>query len=254
MKLAQKNRLRLQFLVDVLIPVFIYSLIGGRLLAVIQNYQFYLHEFSLKQFYHIIAFWADKDLSFWGAIFAGAFAFIKISKQKQENLNKWADIFIISILFALTIGNFGALLDGANYGKETDLFIGITFNSPIVKYISPIHPTQIYAIIYTLILAIACYQIHKKFKNHSDGIIFWIGSTAFAFCKVIEGFFRGDDVVMLWFIRIPEALFLIYFVFGLIQIFIHQKKTALPFLTKFEELGTILTKKYKLKFKRKKNV
>jgi prolipoprotein diacylglyceryltransferase len=233
-KLAQKSRLRLQFISDIITPVLLYGLILGRIFAIINDAQYYFYDFGLAKIYQMIAFWQDKQISFWGAVIGAIYVFIKKAYQKQENLQKWGDIFMISMLVGLTIGNFGAFLDGSNYGRTTSMFWGITFNNPIVKYISAIHPTQIYAMLYCSILAATLYYLHRKYWNQYDGLLFLLGITGFSFLRVIEGFFRGDDVTMIWKFRLVEFCFFFLFLYSLNKLYKFQKKNNVPFLRKFD--------------------
>lgn len=233
-KLANKARLRLQFINDIITPVLVYGIIVGRLFAIINDAQYYFYDFGLAKIYQIIAFWQDKQISFWGTIIGAIYIFIKKSYQKQENLQKWGDVFMISALVGLSIGNIGAFLDGINYGRTTNMFWGITFNNPIVKYISAIHPTQIYASLYCLGLAGVLYYIHRKFWNQYDGLIFLLGITGFSLFRTLEGLFRGDDVTMIWRFRLAELCFFFLFIYSLNKLYQFQKKNHVPFLKKFD--------------------
>jgi prolipoprotein diacylglyceryltransferase len=233
-KLAQKSRLRLQFIADISLNIFLWSFLFGRLFAIFANAQYYFYDFGLAKLYQMIAFWQDKEISFWGAMIGAIYIFIKKAHHKQENLQKWGDIFAISFLFAMTIGNFGAFLDGINYGNGTSLPFGIAFDNAIVRYTVPIHPTQLYALLYCAIIGIICFNIHKKYKNQFDGLILILGTSLFATCKVLEGFVRGDDVVMLWIFRFPELCFFFIAIYSWNKLYYYQKRNQVPFLRKFD--------------------
>jgi phosphatidylglycerol:prolipoprotein diacylglycerol transferase len=233
-KLAQKSRLRLQFIADVSIPVIIYSIVIGRIFAIFSNAQYYFYDFGAAKIYQMIAFWQDKDISFWGAMIGAIYIFTKKANQKQENLQKWGDIFAISLMLSLFIGNFGALLDGSNHGSPTSFPWGIAFDNSIVKFTTPIHPTQVYAMIYCLIIGILAYKIDKKYKNQFDGLVMLLTSALFSSFKVLEGFFRGDDVTMLWIFRFPELCFFIIALYSWHKLYFFQKRNQVPFLRKFD--------------------
>jgi prolipoprotein diacylglyceryltransferase len=233
-KLAQKSRLRLQFIADISTPVILGSIIFGRVFAIFENAQYYFYNFSVAKVWQMIAFWQDKEISFWGAILGAIFIFYRKAIQKQENLQKWGDIFMISGVTGLIIGNFGAYLDGTNFGKVTNMFWGVTFDNPIVKYIAPVHPTQIYAMIYCAIIAAILYRIHRQYRNQFDGLILILGLALFSTAKFLEGFFRGDDVIMLWVIRFPELCFLLLAIYSWHKLYLYQKQNNVPFLRKFD--------------------
>jgi len=150
-KLAQKNRLRLQFLINILPSLVIAAIISGRFFAVLDNYQFYFNQINLHTILKVFAFWEES--SFWGAIFGLSFVFIKNCQSKGENLRKWADVLMIGLITVLTFRNIGNFLDGSKHGIPTDSFLGVTFNTQNIIYTGPIHPTQLYATAYTLIIA-----------------------------------------------------------------------------------------------------
>lgn len=233
-KLAQKSRLRLQFIADISLPVILGGLISGRIFAIFGNAQYYFYDFSLAKVYQMFAFWQDKEISFWGAMIGAIYIFVRKAHQKQENLQKWGDVFIISAMVALTIGNFGAFLDGINYGNATILPFGITFDNSIVKYTVPIHPVQLYAMLYSFVIGVICYKIYKTYRNQYDGLILILGTALFSTFKVIEGFFRGDDVVMLWIFRFPELCFFFIAIYAWHKLYYFQKRNQVPFLKKFD--------------------
>jgi phosphatidylglycerol---prolipoprotein diacylglyceryl transferase len=233
-KLAQKSRLRLQFISDISLPLIVWSLVIGRIFTIIGNAQYYFYDFGLARIYQMIAIWQDKEISFWGAILGAIYIFIKKANQRQENIQKWADVFAVSFLTAVSIGNLGAYFDGINHGKLTDLPFGVVFQNSIVIYTEAIHPTQIYAMIYAALLAIFCYTIFKRYKNQYDGLTYILGLSLFSTFRFLEGFFRGDLVPMLWKIRFPELCFFILMIYGWHKLYYYQKKNNVPFLRKFD--------------------
>lgn len=227
-KLAQKNRLKLQFLIDISGRVILGALLFGRLTAILYDYQFYFSDFGFIKLLNLFKIW-DLEISFWGAILGAMLVFAKNASKLKENTKKWADIFAISLSFALAIGNIGTLLGGFNYGDLTNLPWGVTFDSPFVKYTVPIHPTQIYAFIYCTIIGFWLIRLHKKYKGQFDGLIFTLGLTAFSFFRFLEGFFRGDDVlIILNYFRAPQWTFLLIALFGLAKIQRLKRKQNIP--------------------------
>lgn len=233
-KLAQKYRLRLQFIADISLPLIIWSLVIGRIFTIIENAQYFFYDFGWARIYQMLAIWQDKEISFWGAMIGAIYIFIKKAHQKQENLKKWGDVFAISFLAGVSIGNLGAYFDGINHGKLTDLPIGIVFQNPIVIYTEAVHPTQLYAVIYTALIGIFCYSIFKRYKNQFDGLVFILALSLFTTFRFLEGFFRGDLVPMLWKFRFPELCFFILMLYSWNKLYHYQKKHQVPFLRKFD--------------------
>jgi prolipoprotein diacylglyceryltransferase len=233
-KLAQKSRLRLQFIADISIPLIIWSLIIGRIFTIIGNSQYFFYDFGWAKVYQMLAIWQDKEISFWGAMIGAIYIFIKKAHHKQENLQKWGDVFAISFLSAVAIGNLGTFFDGINHGKLTNLPLGVVFENAIVIYTEAVHPTQIYALIYTTLIGLFCYSVFKKYKNQFDGLIFILALALFSTFRYLEGFFRGDLVPMLWKFRFPELCFLLLMIYGWNKLYYYQKNNQVPFLRKFD--------------------
>lgn len=249
-KLAQKNRLRLQFILDIGLRLMIGGLIGGRLIAVIENYQFYFNRFNAYTFLKLFAVW-DKDIAFWGVILGISVVLIKNCQIRNENIKKWADIGIISTMVMLVFRNFGAFLDGSNGGKPTESFLGMSFNSSNVIYTVPIHPTQLYATLYTAIIACVLYIIFKKYKNQFEGLVFLVGATGFTFLRFLEGFLRGDDVLRIFNFRLPQIICLILFLIFSKKLYNYQVKNKVPFLSWYEKTYTTIIQTIKKTFKKK---
>lgn len=205
--LAKKSRLRLQFFLDNMGLTLLSAIIFGRIFAVIGSYQVYFYELNWTSIYKILAIWIDKEISIIGFIF-GIFIFIKRQTfLYQELFSKWADVLSIASLSLLSFHSIGAFLYGANYGRMTDSFLGVTFNSSIVKYTSAVYPTQLFAALYTLIIGAWCLNLFKKYRNKYNGYVFLQAGFLFFTARAIESLFRGDDTIYLFeLIRIPGLL------------------------------------------------
>lgn len=239
-RLTAKNRLRLQFILDIFPKLVLSGLIWGRALHVLTNYQFYLFDFSFSTIYRSLAFWVDKELSFWGIVIGVILSFIKQANKRQENISKWSDVFAISFISLMSFINLGAFFEGINYGKPTDSFLGVIFLDNInIRFTTAIHPTQIYATIYCIAITCLLYFIHKKYRHQIDGLIFFLGTFLFSAFRFLEGFFRGDDTTLILFnrVRVPELIFLVIAILSLQQIIRYQRKNQTKLLKPIENLS-----------------
>lgn len=213
-KLIQTNRLDLGFVTRNAVHFLVGTLVSSRVFAIIGNPEYFFrlneegHWQILKSFWNLITIW-DKELSFWGAIIGFLFIFIQRAKAEHQNFAKWCDVLTISLISGISVGNIGTFLDGVNYGKPTDLFWGITFQSSFIKYAVPIHPTQLYAFLYTAFIGIFLYFLFKRYRNQYDGLVTYTGFFLFSLCRFLEEFVRGDDVTTIFGIRLPLIAFLI---------------------------------------------
>jgi phosphatidylglycerol---prolipoprotein diacylglyceryl transferase len=208
-KLAGKNGLKIQFLSANAWKLLIWALIGSRIAYVAENYFVYFYSFSSDAILQIFYVW-DQGLSIWGALLAFLIAFYYLCKKDEtQDFMKWLDAFVPAMLIGLAIGSIGAFLDGINYGHETNFPWGVNFENPAIKYAVPIHPTQIYAFLYSLAIGIGLILIApiKKIKNlELPGFIGLLGLATYGFLHFLEEFLRGDDTLLILGIRTPQIL------------------------------------------------
>lgn len=91
------------------------------------------------------------------------------------------------------IGRFGCLFAGCCYGKPTDLPWGITFTHEHTLAVPrgvPLHPTQIYEMLYSAALAVFLiwYRPRRRFR----GEVALIFLTAFPIFRIVLDMFRND--------------------------------------------------------------
>lgn len=241
-QLMQQSRLSISFITNNSFKFLIYSLVISRALAIISNPTYFFRTdpetgFSLfGSLINFITFW-DKELSFWGGLIGFFFVFVREAMNEKQPFAKWADILTISVITAISIGNIGAYLDGINYGRPTILPWGVTFQSSFVKYAIDIHPTQIYAFLYSSLIALFLYFLYNKYRAQYDGLITYVGFFLFSSFRFCEGFFRGDDTITLAFnnpdsflrlIRIPELIFLTVAILSFRLMRKYQEKYHIP--------------------------
>jgi len=118
----------------------------------------------------------------------------------------WMDALLMAVVPSSIILHLGTFLDGVNYGRATNMIWGVTFESAVVRYAVPIHPTQLYSAFMAAVLSVSMFVIYKKVKNKYPGFIAEVGIIGMSASAFLEGFFRGDDVLQLWFLRIPHLV------------------------------------------------
>lgn len=189
-KLAKKNRLKLQFLADYSLAIFFGGLIMSRIFYVVRNYDYYFYDFNLNRFAELFYVW-DKGLSVWGGISGILLSLVYFCKRNGENTLKWLDVMSVSILGAMSVADIGAFLDGRNYGNETNLPWGVMIENSI--FAVPIHPVQVYAAIYTALIALTLTQLSTRKIARTDGNTAILAMTAYAVFRFLEEFMRGDE-------------------------------------------------------------
>lgn len=207
-KLSIKNSLKLQFLSENSGKMILISLIGARIVSLIENYDIYFYKLNTETFLQIFYIW-DKGLNLWGAIIAFLIYLYYLCKNSEQDFWKWLDTVIPSIIIGLAIGHIGTFFEGINYGIETSLPWGVNFESPAIKYAVPIHPTQIYAFLYSTIIAVSLILLNQteKIQNiKKAGFIGIVGILSYNFSTFLMEFLRGDDTLMILGIRVPQII------------------------------------------------
>lgn len=222
-KLGLKNGLKLQFLTENAFWMLIASIIGARVFAILFNWKMFFYEYSIGTFLQIFKIW-DKGLSIWGAVLVGLIALYFLCKKNEQDFLKWLDSLIPAFMVGLAITAIGAFLDGKWYGNATSLPWGVNFESPSIKYTVPIHPTQIYIMLYSSLITAAAIT----FKDHpfleKNGKTAILSVATFSLIHFLQEFTRGDDVSMIFNIRIPQIVTGLIFVLSLTFYFIYYKK------------------------------
>jgi len=116
-----------------------------------------------------------EGLSIWGAVLGAALGIWIFSLlSKKFSFGHMADILAPGIILAQAIGRAGCTLNGCCYGKTTDLPWAIVYTNqnthgPIGI---PVHPTQIYEIIFNLIVFGILIMLRRRIKP--DGALFLV--------------------------------------------------------------------------------
>lgn len=227
-RLTLMNGLKIQFISTHAWKILLWALIGARILSIINNFSTYFYEFSLQPFLHLFYFW-DKGFELWGGLIAATIYFYKLCKNSDQSFWKWLDVLVPSTILGLAIGNLGTFFDGANYGTPSSLPWAVNFDNPGIKYSVPIHPTQIYAFLYSLIIFIALLLLsqNQKIKQmERSGLIGLIGVAGFCFMHFFEEFVRGDDTMTIFDIRIGQIGSIIATIGALIVIYLRFFKKS----------------------------
>lgn len=227
--LAKRHRVRIQLLTENSVILFLFPLLVSRIVFIVFHQEYFFRNFSFTSFLNFFSVW-DKGLSFWGALAGWVAGIIFLAASRNESSQRIFDIFIPALFAGMFFGNIGTLLDSINYGTQTSLPWGITIRSANVKYITPIHPTQIYAALYTGVLAFVLLVLLKRMRNLGSailpGFIAELGIFCFCFFKFFEEFVRGDEVARLFGIRLPQIAALAGFLIAGYWLFLRYTNRA----------------------------
>lgn len=143
--------------------VIIAALLGGRIVYLLSN----LPEFQ----YHwisVLYIW-DLKFSFFGMMVGALFTIFLAARKNKEDFWLWFDAFFLSSLAMLIFVHLGYFFAGKEYGLPTDLPWGIALQANHIPFVSPIHPTQLYAALLALLLL--TYSVKTSKRIHLSGVV-----------------------------------------------------------------------------------
>ncbi len=166
------------------------GIIGSRLLYALLNYD----EFKANK-WQIFAIWNGGLVWYGGLIPAVVVGVVLLARWKLPVLPV-CDACASSLMLALGIGRWACLLAGDDYGRPTELWLGIRFYSGLVpdelKGI-PLHPTQLYMSVNALWLFFVLEWIRRRATYAGKAFAGMLILYALTRSFFIEPF-RGDFV------------------------------------------------------------
>lgn len=233
LKEARRLRLDPDNLVTVVLVTLVSSVIGARLLYVLEH----LNEFS-GEWGSILAVWQG-GLTLYGGVIAGAFAALVTARRLGMPMWSVADALTPSLALGTMFGRFGCFLNGCCYGRPTrmpwgvvyppDSFAGLEFGD------APIHPAQIYNALFGLALFVVMWSLRTRVRV--AGSLFWSFIVAFALGRIVLDFFRAYEPsarlipVGPWSITESQLTSLALALFGVLMLFRLRRgdaKLAIP--------------------------
>lgn len=166
---------------DFVIVILVFGILGARLLHVAANYRYYMGRL------YEIPMLTHGGLAFYGGLIFAIIAGIIFLKKNALPIWRTGDLIAPYAALGQAIGRIGCLLNGCCYGTPCPSgYIGIIFPSDIV----PRHPTQVYA---TLALLVIFVILHITLtKGYLKGRIFLLYLILYSFQRFFLEFLRGD--------------------------------------------------------------
>jgi phosphatidylglycerol:prolipoprotein diacylglycerol transferase len=136
-------------------------------------------------------------LTIWGAVLGATLGIWIYSRFSNFKFGYFADLVAPGVILAQAVGRVGCTLNGCCYGTETSLPWGIVYTDPesygyAASQALPegmgLHPTQIYEIVYLLIIFGVILKLRGRFKP--DGSLFLIYLSIYSLWRVCIDFLR----------------------------------------------------------------
>ena len=174
-----------------------------------------------SRFLHVIEHWdyfmrnpgqiiGGEGLTIYGAVLGAALGIWIYSRIKKISFGYLADVIAPAIILAQAVGRVGCTVNGCCYGVPTDVSWGIIYMHPLSDGFAAsqealsrgmgIHPTQVYEIIYNIMVFGVLMLLRKRFRP--DGSLFLIYLVFYAAWRLGIDFIRDRNVL---FIGLDEA-------------------------------------------------
>ena len=154
-----------------------------------------------SRFLHIIDHWdyfyhnpgeiiGGMGLTIYGAVLGAALGIWIFSRFSKISFGYLSDMLAPGIILAQAIGRVGCTVNGCCYGLETDIFCAIVYEHPesLGPLGIPVHPTQIYEIIYNLIVFGVLLTLRGRLRP--PGSLFIVYLTFYAIWRLGIDFIR----------------------------------------------------------------
>jgi len=151
-----------------------------------------LHVIDLWDYYsqHPGEIIGGSGLTIYGAVLGAALGIWIYSRFRKISFGYLADVLAPGIILAQAIGRVGCTLNGCCYGKETDIFCAVVYTHPESHgpIGIPVHPTQVYEIIFNLMVFGVLLALRKRFRP--DGSLFMIYLSLYSIWRIVVDFVR----------------------------------------------------------------
>lgn len=192
-RLAAKDEIPKNRIWDLGFIVILSAILGSKLFMVITDFDDYAREPSR---FFSLEFWQAAGVFYGGLI--GAVLGSALYVWKHPDLPFWrvADAAAPAIALGQSIGRLGCFSAGCCYGKPTTVLWAVTFTNEYAhQYVGvplnvPLHPTQLYESLGTLVLFVSLWFAFKRRKF--VGQVFSLYLIGYGILRFILEFYRGD--------------------------------------------------------------
>ena len=224
-KEAERKGLDKKIIQDFSLYAIIGAIIGARFYYVVFGDWSRFLENPLSLF----AIWQG-GLAIHGGILGGLLVGLFYTRKHKISFLKLADTFAPSLILGQAIGRIGCFFNGDAHGYPTSLPWGMVFSpeSPAGQMFpgQAIHPTQLYEMIFNLIIFGILWKVRKKIKT--DGHLFLLYVVLYSLIRIFVEYFRADKLTYLGEISSAQSIGVIGIVLSLILMFtLKRKKKAL---------------------------
>ena len=134
--------------------------------------------------------WGFEGLTIWGAVLGATLGIWIYSKLSRFPFGYFMDLVALPTVLAQALGRVGCTINGCCYGLPTSLPWGIVYTDP--ESYAPlgvaVHPTQLYEIVFLLIVFGVLFALRKRFQP--EGSLFLIYLSVYSLWRLGIDFIR----------------------------------------------------------------
>jgi phosphatidylglycerol:prolipoprotein diacylglycerol transferase len=202
------------------------GLIGGRLAYII-----YYWDYFIANPRQIIGFQGSAQTGMIIGIIVAALIYMGVTRMRFSTLLSIGDAFIVGAPLALAIGRIGCTLNGCCYGEPSPFSffpLAVIYTPrdtiPPEYWGVPLYPTQIYHVLWNLIVFAVVWRLRGKFKP--EGGLLFFGLCIFAIGDLSLRFLRGNrGAILFWDLDNPQVVDLAIFVIFLPWLIIKLRRS-----------------------------
>ena len=194
--------------------IFIFGIIGARLLYVIGHLDFYWHN------PWDIVMLQKGGLSWFGGLILGALSGYIYLKRHKFSILKILDLVIPYVALAQGIGRIGCFLNGCCYGKASKFGIYFPVHDAVLL------PTQLFSSLALVAIFVVLKLLQDK--PHERGLIFFLYLILYAVKRFTIEFYRADNPPIIFGLTLFHLMSISLFFFGLAGLFWVTRKNEAP--------------------------
>jgi phosphatidylglycerol:prolipoprotein diacylglycerol transferase len=184
LKGAKAHKLTSENLYDLFIIVFIFGLIGARIVYALEHFNTFFAEGGIAELINI----TKGGLSLYGGLIFAALAALIYVKIKKLHFWQAADIAAPGVALGIAIGRIGDYLMGNHIGAKTDFFLGTYYQGDLRHSSSLYHAISGFVIFIIIIL-------FWPFIKRKEGVTAYLFITLYALTRFLLDFTRSADII-----------------------------------------------------------
>jgi phosphatidylglycerol:prolipoprotein diacylglycerol transferase len=149
---------------DVVLAAMVGGIVGSKLFWAFSNWD----ELTTEP---VATLFSRGGFTYYGGLFGGILAVIALLKWRGVPIGEAANSCAPAIPVGYMLGRAGCFLVGDDYGRPTDLPWGIAFPEGSPPTTAPVHPTQLYEILLTLLIFFVLWSQRKR--DLPDWFLMW---------------------------------------------------------------------------------